>query len=337
MKKILIAVLFIFLKGLGQDENSFKFSKTITELELSNLLYEYSSDYFEGRGTGQKGQKKAVEFLKNYYIKEGISPGKNSKNYFQPFSASIVRQNGSYKRLKLDEDGEIKSENVISIIKGSIYPEQYIVLSAHLDGSGFNMGKIYNSADDNGSGTVALLEIAQAFKLAEKNGHGPKRSIVFLHFSAEENGLIGSEFYVKNPLYDLKNTVVNLNLDMIGRIDPKRVDKNQNYIYLIGSNRLSNDLHNISEKVNSKTEKLILDYTYNSPNDPNRFYERSDHWNFAKNNIPVIFYFSGTHEDYHKPTDTADKIEYKLLKKRTKLIFHTIWEIANRDQTISLN
>tara|TARA_A100001234_G_scaffold170272_1_gene151569 strand:- start:260 stop:859 length:600 start_codon:yes stop_codon:yes gene_type:complete len=199
------------------------------------------------------------------------------------------------------------------------------------------MGKIYNSADDNGSGTVALLEIAQAFKLAEKNGHGPKRSIVFLHFSAEENGLIGSEFYVKNPLYDLKNTIVNLNLDMIGRIDPKRVDKNQNYIYLIGSNRLSNDLHNISEKVNSKTEKLILDYTYNSPNDPNRFYERSDHWNFAKNNIPVIFYFSGTHEDYHKPTDTADKIEYKLLKKRTKLIFHTIWEIANRDQTISLN
>ena len=123
MKKILIIILFIFLKGLSQDENSFKFSETITELDLSNLLYKYSSDYFEGRGTGQKGQKKAVEFLKNYYIKEGISPGKNSKNYFQPFSASIIRQYGSYKRLKLDEDGEIKSENVISIIKGSIYPE----------------------------------------------------------------------------------------------------------------------------------------------------------------------------------------------------------------------
>ena len=266
-----------------------------------------------------------------------MSPGKNSENYFQPFSASIVRQLGSYKRLKLDENGKIKSENVISIIKGSIYPEQYIVLSAHLDGSGFNMGEIYNSADDNGSGTVALLEIAQAFKIAEINGYGPKRSIIFLHFSAEENGLIGSEFYVKNPLYELENTIVNLNLDMIGRIDPKRVDKDQNYIYIIGSNRLSDDLHNISEKVNYKTEKLVLDYTYNSLNDPNRFYERSDHWNFAKNNIPVIFYFSGTHEDYHKPTDTAEKIEYKLLEKRTKLIFHTIWEIANRDKTISLN
>ena len=337
MKKILIILLFIFLKGFSQDENSFKFSKTITELDLSNLLYEYSSDDFEGRGTGQKGQKKAVQFLKNFYIKEGVSPGKNSENYFQPFSASIVREYGSYKSLKLDEKGSIKSENVISIIKGSTYPEEYIVLSAHLDGSGFNMGEIYNSADDNGSGTVALLEIAQAFKIAEINGYGPKRSIIFIHFSAEENGLRGSEFYVKNPLYELEKTIVNLNLDMIGRIDPKRDSKDQNYIYLIGSNRLSNDLHALSEEVNSKTEKLILDYTFNSPNDPNRFYERSDHWNFAKNNIPVIFYFSGTHEDYHKPTDTAEKIDYKLLKKRTKLIFHTIWEIANRDKTISLN
>ena len=261
----------------------------------------YSSDYFEGRGTGQKGQKKAVQFLKDFYIKEGISPGINSENYFQPFSASIVREYGSYKSLKLDEKGSIKSENVISIIKGSTYPEEYIVLSAHLDGSGFNMGEIYNSADDNGSGTVALLEIAQAFKIAKTKGYGPKRSIIFLHFSAEENGLRGSEFYVKNPLYELEKTIVNLNLDMIGRIDPKRESKDTNYIYLIGSNRLSSDLHNLSEEVNSKTEKLILDYTYNSPNDPNRFYERSDHWNFAKNNIPVIFYFSGTHEDYHKP------------------------------------
>ena len=337
MKKILIITLFIFLKGLSQDKNSIKFSETITELDLSNLLYEYSSDSFEGRGTGQDGQKKAVQFLKNFYINEGISPGKNSENYLQPFSLSIVRQYGSYKALRLDKSGSVKSENVISVIKGTTYPEQYIVLSAHLDGTGFNMGEIYNSADDNGSGTVALLEIAQAFKIAEINGYGPKRSIIFLHFSAEENGLRGSEFYVKNPLYELNKTIVNLNLDMIGRIDPKRTSQDKDYIYLIGSNRLSNDLHNLSEDVNSKTEKLILDYTFNSPNDPNRFYERSDHWNFAKNNIPVIFYFSGTHEDYHKPTDTAEKINYKLLKKRTKLIFHTIWEIANREKTISLN
>lgn len=229
---------------------------------------------------------------------------------------------------------EVDSENVVAIIKGSEKPEEYIVISAHLDHIGISPnGEINNGADDDGSGNVAILEIAEAFKKAKDEGNGPRRSIVFLHVTAEEEGLLGSEYYADNPIFPLENTVSNLNIDMIGRIDPKRKGE-RNYIYLIGSDKLSTDLHNVSSEVNDKYTNIEIDYTFNDDNDPNRFYYRSDHYNFAKNNIPVIFYFNGTHEDYHKPGDTPDKINYDLLANRTKLIFHTAWEIANREERI---
>ncbi len=232
-------------------------------------------------------------------------------------------------------NNEVSSENVAAILKGSEKPEEYVVISSHLDHIGVNAdGEINNGADDDGSGTVALLEIAQAFKKAADAGNGPKRSIVFLHVTGEEKGLLGSQYYTDvEPLLPLANTVANLNIDMIGRIDPKRVG-DRNYIYLIGSDKLSTDLHTLSEEVNSKYLNIELDYTYNDENDPNRFYYRSDHYNFAKNNIPIIFYFNGTHDDYHRPTDTPDKINYDLLKNRSQLIFHTAWEVANRDQRV---
>ena len=230
---------------------------------------------------------------------------------------------------------EIISENVVAYIKGSEKPEEIVVISAHLDHEGIKNGEVYNGADDDGSGTITILEIAEAFKAAEKAGHGPKRSILFLHVTGEEKGLLGSRHYTDNdPIFPLENTVADLNIDMIGRTDPKRKEGDRNYIYLIGSDKLSTDLHNISEEVNAKYCNVELDYTYNDENDPNRFYYRSDHYNFAKNNIPVIFYFNGTHADYHKPTDTADKIEYDLLENRTKLVFHTAWEVANRPDRI---
>ena len=121
---------------------------------------------------------------------------------------------------------------------------------------------------------------------------------------------------------------------MIGRTDPKRTIGTRNYIYLIGSDKLSTDLHNISEEANTKYTQMELDYKFNDDNDPNRFYYRSDHYNFAKNNIPVIFYFNGTHDDYHKPSDTPDKIEYDLLETRSRLVFYTAWEVANRAERV---
>jgi len=229
------------------------------------------------------------------------------------------------------ENEKIDSENVAAVIKGSEKPSEYVVISSHLDHIGVTAdGQINNGADDDGSGTVALLEIAEAFKEATDKGQGPKRSVVFLHVTGEEKGLLGSQYYTDNdPIFPLANTVANLNIDMIGRIDPKR-EGERNYIYLIGSDKLSTELHNLSEEVNEKYANIELDYTYNDENDPNRFYYRSDHYNFAKNNIPIIFYFNGTHDDYHKPGDTPDKINYDLLENRSRLIFHTAWEVANR-------
>lgn len=230
---------------------------------------------------------------------------------------------------------EISSENVAALLKGSTKPDEYLVISSHLDHIGITAdGEINNGADDDGSGTVALLEIAEAFKKATDEGNGPDRSIIFLHVTGEEKGLLGSQYYTDvEPILPLEKTVANLNIDMIGRIDPKR-EGERNYIYLIGSDKLSTDLHELSEEVNQKYMNIELDYTYNDENDPNRFYYRSDHYNFAKNNIPIIFYFNGTHDDYHRPGDTADKINYDLLENRTRLIFHTAWEVANRDQRV---
>jgi Zn-dependent M28 family amino/carboxypeptidase len=228
---------------------------------------------------------------------------------------------------------EVDTENVAAVIEGVEFPDEYVVISSHLDHIGINAdGEINNGADDDGSGTVALLEIAEAFKMAKEQGKGPRRTVVFLHVTGEEKGLLGSEYYTDfEPLYPLENTVTNLNIDMIGRIDPER-SGNRNYIYLIGSDKLSTDLHELSEAVNQKYMQIELDYTYNDENDPNRFYYRSDHYNFAKNNIPIIFYFNGTHDDYHRESDTPDKINYDLLENRSRLVFHTALEVANRDQ-----
>ena len=232
----------------------------------------------------------------------------------------------------------ISSENVVAMIPGKEKPEEYIILSAHLDHVGMHDGEVFNGADDDGSGTVALLEIAEAFQKAVENGNGPKRSIVFLHVTGEEKGLLGSKYYTDyDPVVALKNTVANLNIDMIGRTDPKRKVGKRNYIYLIGSDKLSTELHELSEEVNKTYTNIELDYTYNDENDPNRFYYRSDHYNFAKNNIPIIFYFNGTHADYHKATDTPDKIEYDLLENRTRLVFYTAWELANRKKRVKVD
>ena len=323
--RLAVILLLLFISNLyGQTDLSTKYSKSITSKELKELLYVYASDYFEGRDTGERGQKIAVDFLRNYYQKQNIEAAINTKNYFQEMILNIRGKN-------------VKTENVVAIIPGSENPEEYIVISAHLDNVGQKNGQIYNGADDDGSGNVAMLEIAEAFQIAVKENNKPKRSIIFLHVTGEEKGLLGSRYYTENPLYPLKETIANLNIDMIGRLDPKRVDKDPNYIYLIGSDKLSNELHEVSELVNRKYTNLILDYTFNAENDPNRFYYRSDHYNFAKNGIPVIFYFNGTHEDYHQPTDTADKINYDVLQKRAKLIFHTAWELANMPNRIKLN
>ena len=299
-----------------------KYAKTITVDELDKIVHEFASNEFLGRKAGEIGQKKAADYIQNFYVKNDIHSPLPDNEHKQ-----IIKKD-FFEELILKD-----SENVLAFIQGDEKPEEVIIISAHLDHLGVIDGQLYYGADDNGSGTAALLQIAQAFKLAETDGYRPKRSILFLHVTAEENGLYGSRYYIKNPAFPLENTVCDLNIDMIGRVDQLHKD-NKNYIYLIGSDRLSTELHYISEKINDTYFNLDLDYTLNDENDRNRFYYRSDHYNFAKNNIPVIFYFNGAHEDYHLPSDTPDKIDYELLALRSKFIFATAWQLANQNKRI---
>ncbi|HLF46580.1 MAG TPA: M28 family peptidase, partial [Chitinophagaceae bacterium] len=227
--------------------------------------------------------------------------------------------------------------NVLGLVEGTDKKDEYIIITAHYDHVGKrNDTTIYYGADDDGSGTVSVLELAEAFAKAKAAGKSPRRSILFMTVSGEEHGLWGSEYYANNPVYPLYKTTVNLNIDMIGRIGNEYMkDKDStNYVYVIGDNKLSSDLAPITDAVNGTYSKLKLDRKYNDPADTNRFYYRSDHYNFAEKGVPVIFYFNGVHPDYHRPTDTPDKINYSLMEKRAKLVFYTAVEMANRDEML---
>lgn len=230
----------------------------------------------------------------------------------------------------------IVAENVLAYIEGGDAKDELIVITAHYDHIGVEQGVVYNGADDDGSGTAALLEIAQAFSRAKAQGHGPRRSILIMPVSGEEKGLLGSRYYSDHPVFPLESTVADLNIDMIGRTDSAHADSAP-YIYIIGSDRLSTELHAVNEEANRRHVGLVLDYTFNAEDDPNRFYYRSDHYNFARKGIPSIFYFSGVHEDYHQPGDDVDKIRFDLLEQRARLVFHTAWELANRPVRIAVD
>jgi hypothetical protein len=232
---------------------------------------------------------------------------------------------------------DAKAVDVLGFMPGTDLKDEILVFSAHYDHLGLTTSgtdKVYNGADDDGSGTTGVLEIAQAFAQAKKDGHGPRRSILFLANVGEEKGLLGSEYYTSHPVFPLEKTVTDLNIDMIGRVGFDMIGKpdSLNYVYVIGSSMLSTDLRKITEKVNKTYTNLVLDYKYDDLNDPNRFYYRSDHYNFAKHGVPIIFYFDGVHADYHQPSDEVSKIGFPMLAKRTQLVFYTGWDIANRDK-----
>ncbi|NND70892.1 MAG: M28 family peptidase [Rhodothermales bacterium] len=237
------------------------------------------------------------------------------------------------------EASEAPSENVVAFIEGSddALKDEVVVVSSHYDHIGIEADgdgdRINNGADDDGSGTVAILEMAEAFMTAKADGHGPRRSILFMNVTGEEKGLLGSQYFTDtDPLVPLENVVTNLNIDMIGRFDPGHPTGSENYVYIIGSNLISQELHDINQRVNELTAtNLELDERFNSKDDPNQFYRRSDHWNFGKHSIPFIFFFTGTHADYHGVGDEPEKIEYERMTRITRLIFATAWQVANQD------
>ena len=338
MKKYLSLILVIPFFSFAQE--NLTYANSINNIDLYKHIEVLSSDSLEGRETGKPGQKMAAEYIANQFKKIGIPPYKR-KTYYQKFKVKSERHICKcddcdltfFKRI-FKANQTIRGENVLGYIEGSDLKDELLIITAHYDHLGKHDSLIFNGADDDASGVSAALEIAEAFMLAKKEGNGPRRSILIMPVSGEEKGLLGSRYYTDNPIYPLENTVANLNIDMIGRLDDWH--DNGNYVYLIGSDRLSYDLHDLNEKINNEYIGIDLDYRFNDKDDPNRYYYRSDHYNFAKNNIPVIFYFNGVHEDYHKPSDTIEKLDFDKINTITKLIFLTAWEIANRDDRIKL-
>lgn len=235
---------------------------------------------------------------------------------------------------------KIPTQNVVAVFEGSdpVLKNEYVALGAHYDhvgiGTPVNGDAIFNGADDDGSGTTALLAMAEALAHAKTR---PKRSVLFVWHAGEEKGLWGSRYFTEYPTIPLDRIVTQINIDMIGR-SKKEGNTNQrnqnlsgpNQIYVIGSKMMSTELGELSEAVNKSYLNLEYDYRYDDPADPNRFFFRSDHYNYARKGIPIIFFFDGVHEDYHRPGDSADKIDYAKMEKITRTIYMTLWELANR-------
>ncbi|MBF88585.1 MAG: hypothetical protein CMG75_02815 [Candidatus Marinimicrobia bacterium] len=263
------------------------------------------------------GTGKTLRDLQIELESEGKSNGRSISNSYIRLNINLIKES-------------IISNNIVGYLPGTdpFIGHETVVISAHYDHVGKNTkGEIYYGADDNASGTSALMEIAEAIT---KNTTPSKRGFLFLAVSGEEKGLLGSKHYVKKPLLPLSNTVADLNIDMIGRNAPDSV-------YIIGSNMISQDLHEINEYAANQIENLFLNYRFNSKNDPQRFYYRSDHYNFAQFGIPIIFYFAGVHEDYHKTTDTIEKINFQKLEKVSRLIYLTSWSVANNETKLRKN
>lgn len=312
------------LKKMGAKAVFFIVDKFQEEADYNKYNIKYWSKYL----AGEKDQDDII-----YYVSKPVAQAIFGGNAGKGKSVTIG--------FTLKEEIEFESANIAGLLEGTDKKDEYIIMTAHYDHVGMdNKGNVYNGADDDGSGTVTILELAEAFAEAAKAGNSPRRSIVFMTVTGEELGLHGSRYYTDvSPIFPLSQTVANLNIDMVGRIGGEYIKKDDpNYVYLIGSDKLSSDLHKISEKAQKMyVPSMKLDYKYNDENDPNRFYYRSDHYNFAKNNIPIIFYFNGTHPDYHRTSDTVEKIHFPKMTKIGRLVFHTAWEIANRDERLKVD
>jgi len=232
----------------------------------------------------------------------------------------------------------VSTQNVVAVVEGSdpVLKGEYVALGAHYDhvgvGSAISGDTIRNGADDDGSGTVALLAMAEALSKAPRH---PKRSVLFVWHMGEEMGLWGSQYFTAYPTVPIDKIVAQLNIDMIGRSkaagdsNPRNKDlSGPNEVYVIGSKMMSTELGNLSEAVNSAYLKMTFNYKYDDPKDPERFFYRSDHINYAFKNVPIIFYFTGVHADYHQPSDEVAKIDFPKFERIARTIYATLWEIG---------
>jgi len=332
--------LFSSLQSSAQTAVS---SVWVSELLLKKHVYTLASDSLQGRETGTIGQFRAADYCIGAFNKNQLLPVFQldslrwtflQKYYFTPALVSffgrmaVVAKRSELSNPPSAENSQVLfAHNVGGLLVGSDLKNEVIIISAHYDHLGKQGNLIYNGADDNASGTASVLAIAAAFDSLAQQGIRPRRSVLFLLFSGEEGGLVGSKYFVDNSPIPMSQIVCNLNVDMVGRTDWEHRRKN-NYCYLI-TGKSATELKQTIETANQQTVKLSIDYRYDSENDPSQFYYRSDHYNFAKKGIPIAFFMDGEHPDYHQPSDTANKINYKILQKRATLVFQSAWMMAN--------
>ncbi len=311
---ILMSLLYCINSGAQTDDPTLTEEKEIisTVKKLKGHLEILAADSFEGRCTATEGQKKAAAYLagemQKYRLLQVAKDSFGALSWYQTWP--FAKRFGDQKKYMPHSD------NVMGVLPATTPSDEYIVISAHYDHLGIIRDTIYNGADDNGTGTASLLELIRILRT-----YAPVRNknILFIFFSGEEKGLLGSKYFAENPVVPLEKIICDLNIDMIGRADSTH-QADSNYIYVIGSNRISATLDSLLQVANT-INPLALDYTYNDPKDPQRLYERSDHFNFAKHGIPVAFFFSGLHADYHKSTDDIEKINFEILYWRMMLVY----------------
>lgn len=282
-----------FVEEIVEEEFSPKKEETlddarnsITSEELKEMLTTISSDEFSGRKPGSEGWNKTRDFIQKEYQSYGL------ETQLQHFNV-----------------GRISTENIIGIFKGHEKSDEYVVIGAHADHLGKRGNAIFHGSDDNGSGTVAILEVAEGLgKIKDKL----KRNVVFISFSCEEMGLLGSKYYVDHPIYDLKKTVAMVNLDMVGYL-------NGNSLSCIGAGK--------NPKLSNFCRKLDENYPF-SVNISNNVGGGSDHASFARAGVPIVFLHTGLHRNYHKPSDTIEKIDFNGLTEISRFTLDLVWKIS---------
>lgn len=333
---------------------------------LKKHVYLLASDSLQGRETGTAGQLQAAFYCTRTFRQHHLSTvfriDSTRFSYRQTFAFTAtdvanfgtvrggysaapslgpaMQRYGSapstYKRYELaalpstakDSSKVLFGDNIAGLLVGTDLKQEVVVLSAHYDHLGRSGKQVYPGADDNASGTATVLSLAAVFDSLAQQGIRPRRSILFVLFSGEEAGLLGSQYFVTNSPIPLNQFACDLNVDMVGRVDDEHRRK-PDYCYLIRGNQGS-ELQTTAETVNEQSVNLALNTGgYDTKNDPNQYFYRSDQYNFARFGVPALFFTDGQHPDYHQPTDTADKIVYDVLQKRATLVFQTAWRIAN--------
>lgn len=340
------------MTGFGQPDIS---RVTVPTSLLRKHVFTLASDGMQGRKTGTVGQRQAASYCtasfrqSHLLVVFRLDSIRGSFRQTYAFTTTDVALFGSsrtygstpltYKRDELvpvprtakDSNRVSFGDNLAGLLVGADLKQEVVIVSAHYDHLGRSGGQIFHGADDNASGTATVLSVAAVFDSLARQGVRPKRSILFVLFSGEEGGLLGSKYFVANSPIPLNQLVCDLNVDMVGRIDEAHREK-PDYCYLITGNQGS-ELQTIAETVNQQSVNLALNEGgYDVKNDPDRHFFRSDHYNFAQLGIPVLFFTNGSHPDYHRPSDTADKIAYDVLQKRATLVFQTAWLVANPTQ-----